>query len=79
MAGTKKKPVFVETDRERLLRQPYPMPIFEVLTTVEIYIGAGWKKGSVVESCESSCVVRFAVGGGGACCYDARNIRRFPS
>jgi len=43
-------------------------------TTVKVYMGAGWEKGSVVQWEKSRVTVRLARGGKNTVCHDARNL-----
>ena len=43
-------------------------------TSVKVFVGAGWEKGSIVEWSKNRVVVRAARGGRQIRCYDARNL-----
>ena len=65
-----------ETEQQRLSKPPTPMPILRRGTPVSVYMGAGWEKGSVVDSTKRHCSVRLSRGTGRTrTCFDARNIK----
>ena len=43
-------------------------------TTVKVFMGAGWEKGTVVEWTKSRVTVRLARGSKTTVCHDARNL-----
>ncbi len=43
-------------------------------TSVKVFLGAGWEKGSVVEWTKNRVVVRTNRGSRNVTCYDARNL-----
>lgn len=59
----------------RLLAEPTPMKARRKGEQVEVYMGCGWAKGSVVTSSRERCGVRLAKTQSMTTCYDDRNIR----
>lgn len=72
----KPKPSTVKAG-ERMQQSPTPLPIFRRNTNVEVFIGAGWGKGTVEHSDKVRCVVFLKIGQRRVTCYDARNIREY--
>jgi hypothetical protein len=62
---------------ERMQQAPTPLPVFRRGTPVEVFIGAGWGKGSVEQSDRNRCVVFLKIGQRRVVCYDARNVREY--
>ena len=75
MQTTKKSKPKVVSDHERLNRAPFPMPIFRIGTTVQVYLGAGWSTGRVVSSKQDKCQVTLTMGNRTITVFDARSIR----
>jgi hypothetical protein len=61
---------------QRLSRPPFPIPRFMKGTKVQVYMGAGWSTGSVVDSHQDKCAVRLAIGNRLITVFDARSIRK---
>lgn len=68
-----------ESEFERLSRSPFPLPRFTKGAKVQVYMGAGWSAGSVVESKQDSCSVRLITGNRLITVKDARSIRKAPT
>lgn len=62
---------------ERMQQSPTPLPIFRRNTNVEVFLGAGWGKGTVEHSDKVRCVVFLKIGQRRVICYDSRNIREY--
>lgn len=67
-----KKPL---TDSARLQKPPFPMPRYRRGASVQVYMGAGWSTGSVVDSFQDKCSVRLSFGNKLITVFDARSIR----
>lgn len=61
------------TDRMKIA--PFPLPRFIKGAKVQVYMGAGWSLGSVVESRQDKCAVRLFTGNRMITVFDARSIR----
>ena len=55
---------------------PHPLPIMRKGTTVQVFRGAGWSKGSVIFSQKDKCVVRLYQGDKTVTVYDRRSIKQ---
>ena len=44
-------------------------------TTVKVFVGSGWEKGTVVQWEKSRCTVRLNRGNKTVVCHDARNLQ----
>ena len=53
----------------------YPLPILRKGTVVKVFRGAGWSKGSVIDSKKDRCVVRLYQGDKTVTVYDRRSIK----
>lgn len=60
---------------ERLSRPSFPLPRLTKGSKVQVYLGAGWGSGYVVESYQDRCVVRLSMGNRTITVFDARSIR----
>lgn len=56
-------------------RAPNPLPVFIKGSSVQVYRGAGWSAGDVVDSSPHSCVVKLKQTREDVRVYDARCIR----
>ena len=56
-------------------QDPLPFPIFKVSTTVRVFMGAGWKIGTVEDSKKDSCLVYLKQTRQRVRVYDRRNIK----
>jgi len=56
-------------------KPPNPLPLFIKGASVQVYRGAGWSAGNVLESTASSCVVKLKQTREDIRVYDARCIR----
>jgi hypothetical protein len=63
------------TESMRLQQPAFPMPRYRRGTPVQVYMGAGWSAGSVVESFQDKCSVRLNFGNKLITVFDARSIR----
>lgn len=61
-------------DPERLAKPAHPLPIYPRFKEVKVYMGAGWEKGSVMDSSRNHCTVRLGRRNATTTCRDARNI-----
>lgn len=52
-----------------------PLPVFRQRSEVQVYIGAGWAKGTVTESSRNRCAVHLGGQQRTVVVSDARNIR----
>ncbi|MGB0873635.1 MAG: hypothetical protein ACPGSE_00130 [Synechococcus sp.] len=66
-------------EQERLSMRPHPLPVFRKGTAVQVFVGAGWAKGSVTDSTRDRCTVWLPQGRRQVTCSDARNIRTQPT
>jgi len=73
--GTVKYKPSAYKESERLSRPSFPLPRFTKGTRVQIYMGAGWSSGNVIESSQNHCVVMLTVGSRLITVRDARSIR----
>lgn len=64
---------------ERMQQPPTPLPVYRRGTPVEVFIGAGWGKGTVELSDKNRCTVLLKTGQRRVTCYDARNLRTYTS
>jgi hypothetical protein len=62
-------------DHERLAARPTPVRIYARHSSVEVYLGCGWKKGSVISSDRDGCSVWLGSEQRMTRCFDNRNIR----
>lgn len=62
---------------ERFYQSPTPLPVYRRGTSVEVFLGAGWGKGTVEHSDKARCVVYLKIGSRRVTCYDARNLREY--
>jgi len=60
---------------ERMSQPPHPLPVFRKGSQVQVFIGAGWGKGTVEYSDRDRCVVFLKIGSRRVTCYDARNLK----
>lgn len=60
---------------ERLSMPSFPLPKFSKGTKVQVYLGAGWGSGYVLESSQDRCVVRLSMGSRTVTVFDARSVR----
>lgn len=63
-------------DHERLSGPSFPLPVFLKNTKVQVYLGAGWSTGYVINSKQDSCQVTLAMGNRTITVFDARSIRQ---
>lgn len=63
------------SDQQRLALPPFPMPIFRKGTKVQVYLGAGWSTGKVINSEQRNCQVMLTIGNRTITVFDARSIR----
>lgn len=73
MQATKKKAN--ASEQERLAKSPFPMPRFVKGVKVQVYLGAGWSTGYVVNSQQDRCQVTLITGNRTITVFDARSIR----
>ena len=57
-------------------RAPHPLPVIGRGQAVQVFMGAGWSKGTVQESSRDRCSVRLGREQKTTVVRDARNIRR---
>lgn len=79
MQITKKPKSKTVSDHERLAGPAFPLPIFRIGTTVQVYLGAGWSTGRVVTSKQDRCQVTLVMGNRTITVFDARAIRSVVS
>ena len=65
-----------ESEQDRLSKPSFPLPRFTRGAKVQVYMGAGWSVGSVVDSRQDSCSVRLITGNRLITIKDARSIRK---
>ena len=63
-------------DSERLHGRPIPLKLIGKGQSVEVFMGAGWAKGTVSDSNPDRCVVWLAQAQRSITVYDNRNLRR---
>lgn len=54
---------------------PQPLPVYRKRSEVQVFIGAGWAKGTVTESSRNRCAVHLKAQQRTVVVSDARNIR----
>jgi hypothetical protein len=62
-------------ESERLSMPSFPLPRFTKGSKVQVYLGAGWGSGYVVDSYQDRCVVRLSMGNRIITVFDARSVR----
>jgi len=62
-------------EAERLSGPSFPLPRYPEGTKVQVYLGAGFATGYVVNSYQDRCVVKLVTGNRPVTVYDARSIR----
>ena len=72
--GTWKPAPSASKRSERMSRPATPMTILRKGTEVKAYMGAGWTKGTVVESTKQYCTVYLAQGRRQVTVRDQRNL-----
>lgn len=72
--GTWKPKPSASKSAERMCREPLPLPILRKKTEVKVFMGAGWQKGTVVESTRDYCTVYLTQGRRSTTVRDQRNI-----
>lgn len=60
---------------ERLSMPAFPLPKFSKGSKVQVYLGAGWGSGYVVDSSQDRCIVRLSMGNRTITVFDARSVR----
>jgi len=73
--GTVKYKPSAYKEYERLSKPSFPLPRFAKGTRVQVYMGAGWSSGNVVESSQNECIVSLSMGNRVITVRDARSIR----
>jgi hypothetical protein len=73
--GTVKYKKSAYKESERLAMPSFPLPRFMKGAKVQVYLGAGWGSGYVVESYQDRCVVRLSMGNRIITVFDARSVR----
>lgn len=73
--GTVKYKNSAYKEYERLAMPSFPLPKLKKGSKVQVYLGAGWGSGYVVESYQDRCVVRLSMGNRTITVFDARSIR----
>lgn len=73
--GTVKYKPSAYKEYDRLSRPAFPLPRFTKGARVQVYMGAGWSSGSVIESSQNQCVVNLSMGNRLVTVRDARSIR----
>jgi len=73
-AKIKQKKLHLET-AAWMNKHPYPLPLFSKGQEVEVYRGAVWNLGTVIESTSRGCIVKMEEPLGDIRVYDARCIR----
>lgn len=56
-------------------KPPHPLPLFMKGSAVQVYRGAGWSAGNVIDSSPNGCVVKLKQTREDVRVYDARCIR----
>lgn len=62
-------------NESRLLEPVHPMSVRRRGEAVEVYVGCGWSKGTVLSSTRDFCCVKITKTQSSSTCYDNRNIR----
>lgn len=73
--GTVKYKPSAMKEQQRLSESPQPMTLYRRFASVEVYVGSGWRAGSVQLSTSSRCSVFLFKEQRNIVCYDNRNIR----
>lgn len=60
---------------ERMQQPATPLPVYRKGTSVKVFLGAGWGKGTVEYSDNVRCVVFLKIGSRRVTCYDRRNLQ----
>jgi len=71
---TKAKKAAIRTS-EWMNQKPNPLPLFLRGQSVQVYRGAGWSAGNVIDSRPSGCIVKLKQTQEDVRVYDARCIR----
>lgn len=66
------------SEGQRLAGRSHPMPALRRNAPVQVFMGAGWQKGTVQESTRDRCTVWLGQAQRNTTIYDARNIREIP-
>ena len=72
--GTWKPAPSASKRSERMSRPPTPMNVLRKQTEVKVFMGAGWTKGTVVESTKQYCTVYLTQGRRQVTVRDQRNL-----
>lgn len=73
--GTVKYKNSAYKEYERLSKPSFPLPRLTKGSKVQVYLGAGWGSGYVVDSSQDRCIVRLSMGNRTVTVFDARSIR----
>lgn len=72
----KPKPSAVKA-AEWMQQPPHPLPVFRKRDAVQVFMGAGWLKGTVLDSSRDRCTVWLGQAQRSTTVYDARNVRPY--
>lgn len=82
MPTTKKSSTKTSSSRKidnHMQQKPFPLPVYRKGTKVQVFLGAGWSVGIVLESSQEKCFVQLKNNNRNISVFDARSIKEMSA